>query len=115
MGLQNKKTDSHGAICLGQKRMCTVEEFTNLNDIIIAFSHFFTVDGNHIVMQPITGGRNMIANGTLGYFRFMMRKLKVHTAPMNVELLTQVFGTHRRALNVPAGKAFSPRTLPSHY
>ena len=41
-----------------------------------------------------------------------MRKDQVHAAAVQIDLLAQVTDRHRRALNVPARTARSPRTLP---
>ena len=56
----------------------------------------------------------MITYGTLGNLTFMMGKLQIHAAAMDIEFFSQVFTTHGRTLNMPARKAFTPGALPAH-
>src|SRR5215203_4848734 len=94
--------------------MITVKHFSKLNHIVIALTHLPPVNGNHIIMDPIAGWRHMIANSALCNFTFMMRKQKVHTTAMNIELLTEVLCTHSRAFDMPSRKAIPPGAFPSH-
>ena len=45
----------------------------------------------------------------------MVREHEVHTATVDVELLSKVLLPHHGALQVPAGEAVSPRGRPTHY
>src|ERR1044072_2686325 len=65
-------------------------------------------------MQPITGQHMFIENGALGNFAFVVWELQVHTATMYIEFGAEIFTTHGRALNMPAGKTFAPGTYPTH-
>ena len=56
----------------------------------------------------------MIANGTLRYFTFMVRKYKVHAAAMNIKLSAEIFCCHSGAFNMPAGETNAPWTFPAH-
>src|SRR5688500_9525076 len=56
----------------------------------------------------------MVADGALRNLAFVVRELQVHAATMNVELFAQVLRAHGRALDMPAGKAFTPWAFPAH-
>ena len=45
----------------------------------------------------------------LGYLTLMVREHKVHTASVNVKLLSKILSTHSRALKVPAWETITPR------
>src|SRR5947209_3316141 len=45
---------------------------------------------------------------------FMMREGQIHTTCMNIELLTEVFGCHCRALDMPTREPDAPWTRPVH-
>src|SRR5678809_1422407 len=102
MCLQNKKTNGHWRVSFLQHGMITTEHFGKLNYIVIALAHFSAVNGNHIIMNPIAGRRYVVADRALCDFTFVVRKQKVHAATVYIELLTQVFCTHCRALNMPS-------------
>src|SRR5512147_1821742 len=104
MCLQNKETNHHWVISFLQCWMIATKEFGELDNIVIALTHFLPVNGDHIVMDPVTNRRHMIADCTLCDLTFMMRKQKIHTSAMNVKLCTEIFCSHRRAFNMPAGK-----------
>ena len=42
-------------------------------------------------------------------FIFMMWKHQIRAAAMNIEIITEIFRTHRRAFNMPARTPFAPR------
>ena len=46
--------------------------------------------------------------------RFVVGEDEVESATVDIEPLTQVLGTHRGALHVPAGKSFGPGARPMH-
>src|SRR6478609_414997 len=114
MTLQDKETDRHWCIGLRQHRMFSAEELGKLDYVVVALTHLFPIDGDHVIMDPVTGGHFMIANRALRDLAFVVRELQVHTATMDVELITQVFLTHRRAFDMPSRKPFTPRALPAH-
>ena len=62
------------AIFFFQQGMITTEQFGQPDHIIIALAHLTSVKGDHIIMDPVTDRRYMIADGALGYFTFMMGK-----------------------------------------
>src|SRR3569833_2953989 len=94
--------------------MTTREHLCEHDLVAIALAHLLTVDGDHIIMQPVTGRHMLIANGTLRDLAFMMGELKVHSTAMDIEFRPQVFGAHSGAFDMPAREAFAPGALPTH-
>src|SRR5690606_13948710 len=90
------------------------EEFSEFDHIVVALSHLPSIDGDHVVVKPVSDRSCLVANGTLRNFAFMVRELQVHSTSVNVELGAEIFCSHRRAFDVPAGEANTPWTLPSH-
>ncbi len=114
MALQYEKTDGHGVESLLQQGVIAAEQFRQPDHIVIAFAHFAPINGDHVVVHPVTRHEGtVVANAALGYFAFVVGKKKIHAAAMDVKLLTQVFGAHGRAFNMPARKTFAPRTCPT--
>lgn len=77
-------------------------------------NNMITINGNHVIVHPITGRRLMVANRALGNFAFMVRELQIHPSAMYIKLFTQIFGTHGRTFNMPTGKALAPGAGPAH-
>src|SRR6185437_11567795 len=94
--------------------MAAREQFRKPDLVAVAFAHLSAVERDHIVVQPITGRYMFIADRTLRDLAFVMGELEVHSAAVNIELLTEVFSAHSRAFDMPAGKAFAPGALPTH-
>src|SRR5882724_7874482 len=94
--------------------MIATEQLGKFNHVVVTLAHFFTVDGDHVVVHPVPYRAVMVANGALCNFTFVVRKLKVHAAAMYIKLCTQVFCCHGRAFNMPAGKTFAPGACPAH-
>ena len=114
MALQNKKSYHHGMKGLCKQRMIATEHFRQFYHIVITLSHFLTADGDHVVVHPVFHRRMMIADGALCYLTFMMWKLQIHSAAMNIKFSPQIFCCHRRAFNMPAGEPFAPGACPAH-
>ena len=114
MGLQNEETNGHGRIALCQDLMCTAEEFTELDHIVVALSHLSAVDGDHVVVQPKLRRNLVVAHGALRNLTLVVRKLKVHSTTMDIKFSTQVFVAHGRTLDMPPRETLSPWALPAH-
>src|SRR3954465_12200777 len=114
MRLQDKEPDRHGVKWLSQYRIISTEQFSEFYYIIIALAHLSSVDGDHVIMHPVFNRCGVVANSALGNFTFVMRELEIHSTTMNIELLSQIFCSHCRTLDMPARKAFTPGTFPSH-
>ncbi len=65
-------------------------------------------------MDPVADGGFASEAFVLGNLALMMRKRKVFAAGVQVERIAQVRHRHRRALDMPSGKAPAPRTVPLH-
>ena len=65
-------------------------------------------------MHPVVHGLMTEGGAGLCYLRLVVGEDEIESAAMDIELLTEVFGTHRRALHMPSGEAFAPRTGPVH-
>ena len=63
-------------------------------------------------MHPVSGEAFSRACLTLGNLVLMMREDQILSATMNIDLLTQIFLGHDRALNVPSRTALAPWRLP---
>src|SRR5687768_931803 len=114
MTLQDEEPDRHWMKWLCQQRMRSGEHFSQLDLVVITFAHFPAIDGNHIIVDPIFCRAVAIADRTLCNLAFMVRKLEIHAATMNVEFRAKVFGSHGRALDVPARVTFPPWASPPH-
>src|SRR4051812_33181243 len=64
------------------------------------------------VVQPIASERLTGIGLRLRQLVLMVRKLQIEAAAMDIERLAQEFHAHRRAFDVPAGPARSPRAVP---
>src|SRR6185437_2220949 len=89
-----------------------LEDFPDGEEIAERFRHFFLVDVEKTVMQPVA--RQRLAEGALGLrdLVLMMRKDQIPPATVNIERLAEILRAHCRALNMPAGAPLSPRTFP---
>src|SRR5690349_3497781 len=101
MRLQDKKAYGHGRIPLLQQRMVAREHLCQHDLVAIALPHFFPIESDHVVMEPITCRNMLVADSALRDLTLMMGELKVHPTPMDVELTTQIFGAHGRAFYMP--------------
>ena len=81
-------------ICFFKHGVIAAEQFRQLDHIVETLAHFPAINGDHVIVYPITNRSYMIANGALRNFTFMMGKQKIHTAAMNVKLITQIFRAH---------------------
>ena len=94
--------------------MFSGKKLFQINKITKRFSHFFSINCNHIVVHPVVNRHTIITCIALGYFSFMMWKHKIHTSSMYVKCFTKIFLSHSRTFHMPSRKTFSPRRRPSH-
>ncbi|OPZ69709.1 MAG: hypothetical protein BWY83_01890 [bacterium ADurb.Bin478] len=106
MRLQNEKTDLLAAELF--------QRFRDGGKIAQRFAHLDAVHQHHVVVHPITDKRLAAGRFALRDFAFVMGKLILHAAAVNVKGFAQVFGRHGRALDVPAGKTAAPGAVPLH-
>ena len=114
MRLQDEETNRHRVVSLCQCRMIPGEELVQGDEVAQRLAHLLAVDGNHIVMQPITAGLMPVSRVRLRDFRLMMREHQVHAASVDVERLPQILVRHGRAFGMPAGETIPPRGGPTH-
>ena len=90
------------------------EHIPNREEVAQRLGHLFVVHVDEAVVHPCLGKRLAGGAFALGNFVFVMGELQVSTAAMNVKALAQQLAAHGRALNVPAGAAFTKLALPFH-
>ena len=74
--------------------------------------HLFVVDVDEAVVHPHLGQRHAVGAFALGDFVFVVRKLQIGTAAVDVEGFAQQCAAHGRALDVPAGAAEAIGAVP---
>ena len=83
-------------------------------DVAFALGHLAAADGEHAVVQPIAhAGRAAVDAAALGALVFVVGESQIAAAAVNVDDRPQVLVDHGRALDVPAGAAAPPRTVPA--
>ena len=83
--------------------MVATEELWQRDEVAERFAHLLSVDGNHVVVEPVSHHLVTLTGHSLGDLTLVMWENQVHTTTVNVEVSTQVFLTHRSALAVPSG------------
>ncbi|MCY1364631.1 hypothetical protein D9M69_514440 [compost metagenome] len=78
------------------------QHLTDGEKVAQALGHLFVVDPDKTVVHPEARQRFPARPLGLGNFVFMVRKLQVGTATMDVKGLTQQRAAHGRTLDVPA-------------
>ena len=77
-------------------------------------AHLRAIEGEHAVVQPEAGkGLAAVRTGGLRDFVFVVREHQVDAARVDVDGVAQVRRRHRRAFDVPARTAASPRAVPA--
>src|SRR5690606_31815524 len=62
---------------------------------------------------PVASERRFVGAFALCDFALVVREDVIDAAAVNVEGRSQIFERHRRAFDVPAGEAFTPRAIPA--
>ena len=89
-------------------RIIILQHITNRKEIAERFRHFFIIHPYETVMHPVIDERMAGSAFRLGDLIFMMRELKIGTAPVNIKMIPQKLARHGRAFNMPSGTAGSP-------
>lgn len=87
------------------------KDFFNGDEVAQGFAHFLAVDGNEVIVNPVSGlmvGLGAKASVGLRDFGFVVRENQVHSAAVNVKGQPEIVNAHGGALYVPSGKASSP-------
>ena len=88
--------------------MLAAEEFRQGDEVAKALAHLLTVDGDHVVVNPVVHALSATGSYILGNLAFVVREHQVHSAAMDVEHFAKVFFSHHGALQVPAGETVAP-------
>ncbi|CWR70403.1 Uncharacterised protein [Neisseria meningitidis] len=120
MGAQDEETHDFGVVLF--------QHFADSEEVAQRFGHFFAVHADKAVVQPVfdvagnaltvVGLRVMMAAGmprradALGNFVFVVRKLQIRAAAVDVEGIAEQVFTHGGAFNVPTRPAVAPRAFP---
>src|SRR5665648_327528 len=97
MCLKHKEANGHRGIGLFEQRMIAAEKLFQRNGVSERFTHFLSVQGNHVVVHPVANGRFPMGCLSLSHFSFMVRKSQIHSSTMNIKCITPVSYTHLRA------------------
>ena len=84
-------------------------------EVALGLRHLLVIHSYVSVMHPVPCKRNAVAALGLGYFVFVVRELKVLSACVNVDGVSQVLFRHGGTLDVPARTAHSPRGFPGDF
>ena len=101
VGTQNEEAHDFGVVLL--------QDFTDAEEIAERLGHLFVVDANETVVHPVIDETALVRAFRLGDLVLVVRELQVLTAAVDVEVLAEQIGTHRRALDVPPRTAVTPR------
>src|SRR5256886_16256320 len=97
-------------------RVVSLEELAYGGEVAGRFRHLFVPQLDEAVVHPVFDeGLPVVSiqdGFGLGDFVLVMRKLQILPAAVNVEMRSQQFRAHRRALDMPAGAPVAPRRLP---
>ncbi|MCY1545787.1 hypothetical protein D9M68_817450 [compost metagenome] len=88
--------------------MITTKQFTGQETISGRLRHPCAIYGKHIGMHPVFCRLVMTAGFRLGNFIGMMGSGQIKSTAMNVEFAAEVFCTHGRTFDMPAGEALAP-------
>ena len=89
-----------------------IEDIPEKEEIPQGFGHFFRIDGDKAVMEPVMHRFTAVAAFGLGDFVFVMGEDQIRAAAVNIEGIAEVFFGHGGAFDMPAGTAFAPGAFP---
>ena len=93
-------------------RVVMLHEIKKIRYISEAFRHLFTLGVNdEAIVHPVIGESFSECN-SLRALVFVMRKLEVHAATMQIKSLTQKIQTHDHTFAVPTWTTRTPRRIP---
>ena len=96
-------------------RIVLLEHFPDTEEIAERLGHLFIVNTHKAVVHPVIHKATLVRALRLGNLVFVVRKLQVLPTTVNIEMLAQEIGTHRRAFNVPARTTVTPRRSPGRF
>ena len=104
-----------GPIVRGQRQVpederleALLRQIRDADDVARALGHLRVAKGQELAVHP--GAHHPVADGALRLrdLVLVVGKLVVDPAGVDVDVLAQVLEAHRRALDVPPGKAWAP-------
>src|SRR3989338_7458243 len=102
-------------ITQGQGVKASLLNVVQAEGIAQALAHPALIDGQKCPMHPISRERLLARRPrALGNFIRMLDTFYILAAGGGLQLVPLILHTHRRALDVPAGKTDSPGTVPLH-
>ena len=95
--------------------LCSLRNSSIVTRLPSDFDIFSPPKLQHAVVHPVAGKWLAGEAFGLGDFVFVVREDQVIAAAVDIDLLTQVAQVHRRAFNMPAGAALTPRAVPGGF
>ena len=114
VGREDEEADGHWRISLLQTVVIASEELLQSDEVAKTLTHLLTVDGNHIVVHPVTNHLVALRSHSLSNLALVVRENQIHAATVNIEVAAQVLASHSSTLAVPARETITPRTRPTH-
>lgn len=112
--LKDKETNGHGAVCLSQHGMRAIEELIERNQITQWFTHFCSVNGNHVVVHPVVNQCRHPAMPPLCYFYLWWGKTRSMPPPWISKCSPKILTSHGGTFAMPSGETIAPRRWPLH-
>ena len=88
------------------------QQSVDIQDVAQRFGHLLASHGHPVVVHPVTS-KTITGSVRLRNLVLVVRELQIQPAAVHIKLRAQVIGGHRRALQVPARAAITPRCGPS--
>ena len=114
MAVQNQLPDRQGFVAPGQSLVRAGESLLERDEIVEALAHFLAVDGDHVVVEPVSDELHPVCRLGLGDFAFVVGKFVLQPAAVDVDGRAEILHAHRRAFQMPAGVAHPPGAGPLH-
>ena len=104
-----------GQLSLFLVGMALLLQIAKRKEIALRFGHRHVVDLQKLAVQPIFCKQLPGRAFALGDLVFMVRKLQVHSARVQVESLAEIFHRHRRAFDMPPRPPAAEWSIPTWF
>ena len=94
--------------------MIASKELLQSDEVAKTLTHLLTIDGNHIVVHPVTNHLVALRSYSLRNLALVVRENQIHAATVNIKVAAQVLASHGSTLAVPSWETIAPRTRPAH-
>src|SRR3990167_2700879 len=95
--------------------MVLLQHLTDGEEVAQGLGHLLAIDGDHPAVQPRLGVRLTGGRLALGDLVFVVRKLQIVTAAVDIKRIPQAAGGHHRALDMPTRTPITPRRRPAWF